>query len=180
MKPTEVMIHERYIPMTLDARTRRLGAVWEMGEFFQRRCAGRRPVFITAHGKRIFNMDNLAAHLGRKLGVSRSTVWRWLRVYRRWGATGLDRQPRSDRGRSRYFLRHHPELATITMAMRAEGLTMRGTHLALMALCAKIREKACCYTTVRAFVQHMEFAVARRTNTQQNRRRLPGEGKELG
>jgi hypothetical protein len=109
----------------------------------------------------IFNMDNLAIHLGRKIGVSRQTIWRALRAYRRWGVAGLDRRRRRDAGRSRFFSRHRELGVFVICTYFKGGVTFRGTYLALLAVCAERREKAPTYATVSRFLRCVEFDVAR-------------------
>lgn len=52
------------------------------------------------------NAEDLAARIAGLHGISRSTVWRLYGTFRKFGANGLLKRTRSDKGRSRWFDAH--------------------------------------------------------------------------
>ena len=64
--------------------------------------------FRTQDGRTIRNRDDLAAYVGaqQKPPVVPRAIWYWLYKFRKGGYAALARKPRSDRGRSRFFVEH--------------------------------------------------------------------------
>lgn len=99
-------------------------------------------------GRPVSNSEDLASRIAKRQGISRSTVWRLYSSFRKFGANGLLKRVRSDKGRSRWF-DDHPEAKDICAAAYcAPEQSKAAAHEAVVRWCGTQQIDAPSYDTV--------------------------------
>jgi len=124
-----------------------------------------------ASGEMVANSDMLTQYLAEQHRVSKTSIWRWKRLFEERGNLALGRKPRADKGRS-HFAAKHRDLAELAarVYMGNANQPAQSKAAAYDAVCASARSSGVTppsYECVRAFLSNLP-----RIQPQASRRRL--------
>jgi len=114
--------------------------------------------FELANGEHVANADMLVQYLSEQYGVSRTSIWRWKRMFIEQGSLALARKTREDKGSSAWAEKNR-DIAVLA-AMTYMGKTEKPAQsksVAYKAVCERAQrqgDKPPSYSTVRAFLSN--------------------------